>query len=58
MVRQPLPYTGWRESMVELGRRENIMHTRVNRTTEPSFRVTEFYNGLFTRETLSDVVNG
>ena len=26
MLRQPMPYTGWRESMYELGQREGEVH--------------------------------
>ena len=58
MVRQPMPYTGWRESMQQLGLREGIMHSRAARPVERPFRITELFNGLYTETHLPGVVDG
>jgi len=58
MLRQPMPYTGWRESMYQLGLREDIMHSRAKRPTERPIRVTELFNGLYTETHLPGVVDG
>ena len=58
MLRQPMPYTGWRESMFELGRRDGVMPSRSTTGTELTFRVTEMYNGLYTASSLGRVVDG
>ena len=58
MVRQPMPYTGWRESMRELGEREGIMQTRAKVPTERPIRITELFNGLYTESHLPSVVDG
>ena len=58
MLRQPLPYTGWRESMYQLGQREGIMQSRAKRRTDRPIRVTEVFNGLYTETLLPGVVDG
>ena len=58
MLRQPMPYTGWRESMYELGQREGIMRSRAKRPTERAIRVTELFNGLYTETHLPGVIDG
>jgi len=58
MVRQPMPYTGWRESMRELGEREGIMQTRAKVPTARPIRITELFNGLYTESHLPSVVDG
>ena len=58
MLRQPMPYTGWRESMRELAQRENIMQSRAKHQTERSIRITELFNGLSTETHLPGVIDG
>ena len=58
MVRQPLPYTGWRESMQQLGLREGIMQSRAKRPNDRPFRITELFNGLYTETHLPGVIDG
>jgi NAD(P)-dependent dehydrogenase (short-subunit alcohol dehydrogenase family) len=58
MLQQPLPYTGWRESMYELGQREGVMPGRSTTGTELTFRVTEMFNGLYSTNSLGRVVDG
>ena len=58
MLRQPLPYTGWRESMHQLGVREGIMKSRAKRQNDRPFRITEVFNGLYTETHLPGVVDG
>jgi NAD(P)-dependent dehydrogenase (short-subunit alcohol dehydrogenase family) len=57
MLQQPLPYTGWRESMFELAQRDGVMPSRSTTGTELSFRVTEMFNGLYTASSLEGVVD-
>ena len=47
MLRQPLPYTGRRESMYHLGRREGIMATRAARPRAGTAPRTELLDGLW-----------
>jgi NAD(P)-dependent dehydrogenase (short-subunit alcohol dehydrogenase family) len=58
MLQQPMPYTGWRESMQLLGQREGIMQSRSKRPIDRPFRVTELVNGLYTETHLPGVVDG
>ncbi|MEO8695466.1 MAG: SDR family NAD(P)-dependent oxidoreductase [Acidimicrobiales bacterium] len=58
MLRQPMPYTGWRESMLQLGPREGIMQSRSTRPVDRPIRVTELVNGLYTETHLPGVVDG
>ena len=58
MLHQPMPYTGWRESMYQLGQREGIMRSRAKRHTERPIRITELFNGLYTETHLPGVVDG
>ncbi|MEO5839172.1 MAG: SDR family NAD(P)-dependent oxidoreductase [Acidimicrobiales bacterium] len=58
MLRQPLPYTGWRESMQQLGQREGIMQSRAKRQSDRPIRITELFNGLYTETHLPGVVDG
>ena len=58
MLHQPMPYTGRRESMYELGQREGIMRSRAKRHTERPIRITELFNGLYTESHLPGVVDG
>jgi NAD(P)-dependent dehydrogenase (short-subunit alcohol dehydrogenase family) len=58
MLRQPLPYTGWRESMQQLGLREGIMASQATRQNDRPFRITELFNGLYTETHLPGVIDG
>jgi hypothetical protein len=58
MLQQPMPYTGWRESMQLLGQREGIMQSRSKRPVDRPIRVTELVNGLYTETHLPGVVDG
>jgi NAD(P)-dependent dehydrogenase (short-subunit alcohol dehydrogenase family) len=58
MLRQPLPYTGWRESMQQLGLREGIMASQAKRQNDRPFRITELFNGLYTETHLPGVIDG
>jgi NAD(P)-dependent dehydrogenase (short-subunit alcohol dehydrogenase family) len=58
MLQQPMPYTGWRESMFELARRDGVMPSRSTTGAELSFRVTELFNGLYTAGSFARVVDG
>jgi NAD(P)-dependent dehydrogenase (short-subunit alcohol dehydrogenase family) len=58
MLRQPLPYTGWRETMQQLGLREGIMASQAKRQNDRPFRITELFNRLYTETHLPGVIDG
>lgn len=58
MLRQPLPYSGQRESMLRLGQRENIMHSRAVIKTVKPVRPTELYNGLYIEPAFTEFIDG
>lgn len=53
MIKQPLPYTGRRESMYHLRAREGIMQSRADGPGSGNVPPTEFYDGLYGRDTES-----
>ena len=57
MVRQPLSYTGRRESMHVLRERESIMATR-SRKASPHWPMTELFEGLYASTTDEHFVDG
>jgi len=58
MLRQPLPYSGRRESMLRLGQRGDIMHSRAAVKTVKPVRPTELYNGLYLEPAFTEFVDG
>lgn len=57
MLRQPMPYSGWRESMRELREREGIMASRAPQPN-PRRWTTELFNGLYTEDAYTRFVDG
>lgn len=57
MLQQPADYTGRRESMHQLRRREGIMATRARRPNHAANPPTELFQGLYTAGT-DDLVDG
>lgn len=58
MLRQPPSYTGRRESMLLLGRRESIMRSRAARAVERNQPPTELFDGLWTQPAHTRIVDG